>query len=78
MQVNSKWITEVYENPAVSNFLDEMINIKNSVTITPASAVTLIDDSPYCWVFLAYHSKYDVGIAKGIFLNSQRVLSEVV
>jgi len=52
----------------MSNFIDSMININNSVPVTPSTALMHIDDSPYCWVILAYHSELDHHLYEGFFL----------
>lgn len=37
-----------------------MINVRNTMPITPHGVYKYVDDSPYCWVMLAYDSDEDV------------------
>lgn len=63
----------VMNKPKISNFITKMINIKNALPITPASLVTHVDDTPYCWAFLAYDSILDDKIFAGTTKNVKRL-----
>lgn len=75
LDANSAWLEKVYDNSKMSNFIDSMININNTVVINPASALSHVDDSPYCWVLLAYHSTLDHALYKEL-LEFGKGLSE--
>jgi len=64
LQANSEWLETVYDNSKMSFFIDNMLNINNTVVINPASALSHVDDTPYCWVIFAYHSTLDHALYK--------------
>ena len=37
-----------------------MINLPNTLPITPHGLYKFVDDSPYCWVIFAYDSDEDI------------------
>lgn len=53
---NSRWIEKLYYHAKQANFVDYMINIKNAIALTPQTAIKILDETPYCWVILAYNS----------------------
>lgn len=53
---NGLWIDYLNENRTQSYFVSQMINVPNVVPITPDTAFTILDDSPFCWAILVYDS----------------------
>ena len=47
------------EDLAQKRFVEAMIDIPGVVTMTPVSAIKIIDETPYCWTILAYNSAKD-------------------
>jgi len=64
VNLNSQWLERIYDSPRMSNFVNSMIRINNTIPVTIASALSHIDESPYCWVWLAYHTEHDKNIYK--------------
>ena len=53
---NVKWFDKVLENKNVEKFIEDLFAIKGTMMITPVNAFSIVDNNPYCWVFLAYDS----------------------
>ena len=53
---NSRWIEKLFYHSKQNNFVDHMINIKKTLAVTPKTAISIIDETPYCWVILTYNS----------------------
>ena len=53
---NEAWFDTVLENKAIESFIMEISEIRPGLMITPATAFGIVDNSPYCWVILAYDS----------------------
>merc|ERR1739838_984858 len=56
LERNKKWINKKDEGKEVAK---KMINIPNTIPITPHGAFRFVDNSDYCWVFYPYDSDED-------------------
>ena len=56
---NVRWIERLDHTRSQRVFVSKMINIENTVPLTPDGAYNIVDDSPFCWAILAYNSDHD-------------------
>lgn len=56
LESNKAWIND----RSGKEVTKRMINVKNTMPITPHGVYKYVDDSPYCWVMFAYDSDEDV------------------
>ena len=68
---NLKWTKSVFEDENVENFLNKIIEIPNVLKITPINGLSLVDNSPFCWIILTYNSK-----AKTPFLERRKFCTQ--
>lgn len=71
LESNKAWIND----RSGKEVTKRMINVKNTMPITPHGVYKYVDDSPYCWVMFAYDSDEDV--QSGIFKTRIRNLSKL-
>ena len=53
---NAVWIDRLNHKATQADFVTQMINIPNTIPLTPDGAFDIMDDSPFCWAILAYNS----------------------
>ena len=53
---NTRWMERLLYHGKQMNFVEYMINIAHAIPVTPVTALNIVDESPHCWVFLAYNS----------------------
>lgn len=56
LEANKEWINDRRGKEVTKR----MINIPNTMPITPHGVYKYVDDSPYCWVMFAYDSDEDI------------------
>jgi len=56
---NQEWKREMRHVSSRKKFVEEMINIKTVIPITPVEAIHILDNSPHCWILMAYNSYED-------------------
>jgi len=56
LEANKEWINDRRGKDVTKR----MINIPNTMPITPHGVYKYVDDSPYCWVMFAYDSDEDI------------------
>jgi len=56
IEKNTEWLERVHHSPIQASFVTKMINIEDTVPITPDSAYNEVDDSPFTWAILVYNS----------------------
>jgi len=56
LDANKAWI----DDRTGKEVTKRMINVKNTMPITPHGVYKYVDDSPYCWVIMAYDSDEDI------------------
>jgi len=56
LEANKQWVND----RTGKSVTKKMINVPNTMPVTPHGVYKYIDDSPYCWVMFAYDSDEDV------------------
>jgi len=56
-EANKRWIAD----RTGKDVTKKMINVPNTMPVTPHGVYKYVDDSPYCWVIMAYDSDEDIG-----------------
>merc|ERR1719447_1170937 len=56
---NQEWKREMRHVSSRKKFVEEMINLKTVIPITPVEAIHILDNSPHCWILMAYNSYED-------------------
>jgi len=56
---NQEWKRDMKHVSSRKKFVEEMINIKTVIPITPVEAIHILDNSPHCWILMAYNSYED-------------------
>jgi len=56
---NVKWVEKLDHKRSQRVFVGKMINIENTVPLTPDGAYNIMEDSPFCWAVLVYNSDHE-------------------
>jgi len=56
---NAEWLDRLKHNPKQNDFVVKMINIPDTVPLTPDNTMKFVDNSPFCWAILVYNSNHD-------------------
>jgi hypothetical protein len=67
---NAEWVDRVTHNKNQLEFINSMINIPETIPLTPDAAFSIMDESPFCWVVLAYNSNH-LEFYKGKFMGRE-------
>ena len=59
IQKNADWISKLNKNAKQALFVAEMINIPDTIPLSPHAAFNILNDSPYPWAVLVYNSDHE-------------------